>query len=208
MCRRRQPVREIEGASHQAEVGDDVYDISEAASERDRDVQLWGSDCHLSDNQIRKYMVEAEKNNMPPEKAHEILAYCKFDTSKALKICQNFVVPDLFSDYEKRVVQCAVRGEKFDMLSVPDPSQRSRLLKDLLPQQSRRAIMDYYYKNKHNNFEFECRMDDLSPTDESDESGKGDAPKKTNRICQSFLNCVGETTPFELQEYPSSPKME
>ncbi|RCN36583.1 hypothetical protein ANCCAN_17548 [Ancylostoma caninum] len=64
------------------------------------------------------------------------------------------MVPDLFSDFEKQVVRCTIRAEKFRLLKCLKPHQRCRPLKNLLPQQSTSSIMNYYYKNKFKNFEF------------------------------------------------------
>ncbi|KAK6766082.1 hypothetical protein RB195_025785 [Necator americanus] len=138
-----------------------VDDSSQYADvkETERELQIWSLDCPLSEEEIREYLDEAEKN-MSSEKAHEILAYCKFDIREALTICKNFVEPDLLLDSEKQVVRCMMRAEKFRLLCLPRAHQRCRPLKEMLPQQSTSSIMNYYYRNKFKDFVFVPRYRD------------------------------------------------
>ncbi|EYB96611.1 hypothetical protein Y032_0148g2631 [Ancylostoma ceylanicum] len=153
MRRRRRPCSKTKSDVVEEKVR--LHGTSQSSNdEEEREVQLWSPDCRLSEEEIKKYLVDAQKKNMSSEKAHEILAYCKFNIRKALTLCEHFVVPDLFSDFEKQVVRCTIRAEKFRLLKCAKPHQRCQPLKNLLPQQSTSSIMNYYYKNKFNNFEF------------------------------------------------------
>ncbi|KAK5966021.1 hypothetical protein GCK32_004664 [Trichostrongylus colubriformis] len=119
--------------------------------EDDRDVMVWNPSCRLSEKQIDEYLKEAERKNVPIDKAHDVLSFFNYDIKKSLEFCSEFVVPDLYSDAEKLVICNTMKLERFRSLKT---RHKFFPLKRLLPHQSHASITEYYYKNKRRNFTF------------------------------------------------------